>query len=127
FAAALARKRCAGGTAVCDTGRAEGDTGSPSELLTTRQNLAARSSRVQASDCHMLGHGSGLPRGALDCAHDALIGSAAADVRAHVLDDLIARRLGAVFAQVSRAHDLPGLAVATLRHLLGEPSLLQRV
>src|SRR5688572_11794665 len=36
---------------------------------------------------------SRLPRRALDGAHDALIGAAAADVGAHVLDDLGARRL----------------------------------
>ena len=75
----------------------------------------------------VLVHGSALPRGALDRAHDALIGSAAADVGAHVLDDLGARRLRLLLEQVGRAHDLAGLAVAALRHLLGEPGLLQRV
>src|SRR3954464_5679416 len=37
---------------------------------------------------------SGLLRGALNRAHDALVGTAAADVGAHVLDDLVARRFG---------------------------------
>src|SRR5215472_13458423 len=37
-------------------------------------------------------HGSGLPGGALDGAHNARIGPAATDIGAHVLDDLGARR-----------------------------------
>src|SRR5262247_2451041 len=37
---------------------------------------------------------SGLPRGALDRARDAVIGAAAADVAVHVLYDLLARGLG---------------------------------
>jgi hypothetical protein len=40
----------------------------------------------------------GLPRGALNRAHDALIGSAAAEVRAHMRDDLRACRLGILLA-----------------------------
>src|SRR5262245_1141048 len=75
----------------------------------------------------MLGHGSGLPSSALDRAHDALIGAAAADVRTHVFDDLVTRRLWVLLEQVGGAHDLSGLAVAALRHLLGQPGLLQRV
>src|SRR5262245_51854907 len=70
---------------------------------------------------------SGLPGSALDSAHDPLVGAAAADVGAHVLDDLLARRLGGALQQVSRAHDLSRLAVAALRHVLGEPRLLQPV
>src|SRR5258708_28310567 len=68
----------------------------------------------------------GLPRGALNRAHNALIGSAAAEVRAHMRDDLGACRLGILLAPVGRAHYLSGLAIAPLRHLLGEPSLLDR-
>src|SRR5947199_8708530 len=70
---------------------------------------------------------SRLPRRALDRAHDALISPAAADVGAHVLDDLGARRRWIVLEQVGRAHDLSGLAVAALRHALGNPGLLQRM
>src|SRR5262249_59179718 len=69
----------------------------------------------------------GLPPGALNRAPDALIASAAAEVRAHMRDDLRACRLGILLEQVGRAHDLSGLAIATLRHLLGEPCLLHRV
>src|SRR5262245_8892283 len=61
-----------------------------------------------------------LPGRALDRAHDALVGAAAAEIGAHVLDDLLARRLGIVLEQVGRAHDLARLTVAALRHLLGE-------
>src|SRR6478609_4023073 len=70
---------------------------------------------------------SRLPRGALDRAHDALIGPAAADVGVHVLDNLVAGRLRLLAEQVGCAHDLAGLAVAALRHLLREPCLLQRM
>src|SRR5262249_24888080 len=69
----------------------------------------------------------GLPRGTLNRAHDAFIGSATAEIRAHMRDDLRACRLGILLEQVGRAHDLSRLAIATLRHLLGEPGLLQRV
>src|SRR5262249_3273899 len=70
---------------------------------------------------------SRLPRGALDGAHDALIGAATADVGAHMLDDLRARRLRIAREQVGGAHDLAGLAVAALRHALGQPRLLHRM
>src|SRR5262245_49655042 len=75
----------------------------------------------------MLGHGSALPRGALDGAHDALIGPAAAEIGAHVLHDLRAGWLRLLLEQISRTHDLAGLAVAALWHLRGEPGLLQRM
>src|SRR5580704_2588874 len=70
---------------------------------------------------------SRLPRGALDCAHNALVRAAAADVGAHVLDDLIPRWPGLLLEQVGRAHDLAGLAVAALRHALGKPGFLHGV
>src|SRR5262249_45955406 len=67
------------------------------------------------------------PHSALDRAHDALIGPAAADIRAHVLDNLLAGGLGILLEQVRRTHDLAGLAIAALRHSLGQPSLLHRM
>src|SRR5262245_34806252 len=70
---------------------------------------------------------SRLPRRALDRAHDALIGAAATDIRAHVLDDLVARGLGVLLQEIGRTHDLAGLAVAALRHSLGEPGFLHRM
>src|SRR5690349_1646449 len=70
---------------------------------------------------------SRLPRRALDRAHDALIGAAAANIGAHMLDNLLAARLRIVFEEIGRAHDLAGLAVAALRHALGEPGFLHRM
>jgi hypothetical protein len=40
----------------------------------------------------MFGHGSALPRRALDRADDFEVGAAAADIAVHVLDDVVARR-----------------------------------
>src|SRR5438270_6066894 len=68
-----------------------------------------------------------LPRRALNGADDALIGPAAADVGAHMFDDFFAGRRRLLSEQVGRAHDLAGLAIAALRHALGEPGLLQRM
>src|SRR4051812_44945598 len=79
------------------------------------------------SECMMGLFMSRLLRGAFDRAHDALIGPAAADVGAHVLHDLGARRLRFMLQQVGRAHDLAGLAVTTLWDALGEPGFLHRV
>ena len=56
-----------------------------------------------------------------------MIGAAATDVAVHVGDDLIPRRLRILGEQRRRLHDLPGLTVAALRDLLGDPRLLQRV
>src|SRR5262245_52995315 len=68
-----------------------------------------------------------LPRGALDRAHDAWIGATATDVPIHVGDDLLTRRPPGLRQQLRSLHDLAGLAVAALRHLLGNPGLLQRM
>ena len=55
------------------------------------------------------------------------IGPAAADVAVHMLDDLLAGGLGIASEERRRLHDLPGLAIAALRHLLGDPGFLQRM
>src|SRR5262245_1765201 len=70
---------------------------------------------------------SGLPAGALDGGDDAVVGAAAADVAVHVLDDLGPARPGIGLEELGRLHDLARLAVAALRHLLGDPRLLQRM
>src|SRR5438132_3333746 len=70
---------------------------------------------------------SGLLRRALDRAHDARIRSATADVRAHVLLDLLARRMRIGGKERGRAHDLARLTVAALRHAFREPRALQRI
>jgi hypothetical protein len=59
---------------------------------------------------------------ALNSAHDARIGSAAADIAVHVRDDLLSRRLLVGGQQRGGLHNLPGLAIAALRHLLGDPN-----
>ena len=66
-------------------------------------------------------------RGAFDGADDAGIGAAAADIGAHMFDDLGAVGLRIMRQQVGGAHDLAGLAVAALRHPFGEPGLLHRM
>ena len=68
-----------------------------------------------------------LPRCALDGGDDAVIGPTAADIAVHVGDDVGARGLGILGEQLRGLHDLPGLAVAALRHLFDDPGLLQRV
>src|SRR5260221_14443324 len=70
---------------------------------------------------------SALLHGALDRAHEARIGAAAAHVRAHVVLDLLARRARVRGEQRRGAHQLARLAVAALRHALGEPRFLQGV
>src|SRR5438034_2415666 len=70
---------------------------------------------------------SGLLRRALNRGDDAVIRAAAADVAVHVRDDLLARGLGIRREQLRRLHDLARLAVTALRHLLGDPGLLQRM
>src|SRR5436309_1104121 len=77
--------------------------------------------------CVMCDMALALPRGALDRAHDPLVRSAAADIGIHVLDDLVARRFWRLLQKRSRAHDLARLAIAALRHPLGEPSFLHRM
>ena len=57
---------------------------------------------------------------------DALIGAAATDV-GHRLVDVLVGRLRRLLEQRRRCHDLAGLAVAALRHVDREPSLLHRV
>src|ERR1700738_2548317 len=55
---------------------------------------------------------------------DALIGAAAANVAAHEVVDISVRRTGLLGEQGDRRHDLSGLAIAALRHVFGDPRLL---
>src|SRR5712692_9196196 len=66
-------------------------------------------------------------RRALDRGDDLVVGAAAAEVARHVLHDLLSRRAFRPGKQRRRGHDLARLAVAALRHLLGDPRLLQRM
>src|SRR6185369_4853747 len=52
---------------------------------------------------------------------------AAAYVSGHRLVDVLVRWLGLLAQQHSRTHQLSGLAVAALRHILFDPCLLQRM
>src|SRR5437762_965572 len=51
--------------------------------------------------------------------------NAAADVAGHRGHDLLVGRVGALRQERRRLHDLARLAVAALRHLLGDPRLLE--
>jgi putative ABC transport system substrate-binding protein len=60
-------------------------------------------------------------RSAFDGTQNARIGAAAADMPAHLRDDLSASRVRVPLQQIDRAHDLAGLTVAALRYPLGQP------
>src|SRR6266702_946370 len=65
-------------------------------------------------------------RRGVDRRANARVGSAAADIGHHGVDVLVAGV--AILAEKSdRRHDLPGLAVAALRHFVVDPRLLHRV
>src|SRR5262249_39594122 len=70
---------------------------------------------------------SRLPSRPFDGADDARIGAATAEHAIHVGDALRARRRLIAREQVRGLHDLTRLAVAALRHLLGDPGFLQGV
>ena len=65
--------------------------------------------------------------GAHDGALDTRIGHATAEIAVHVRDDFGLGGIGVFGEQRSGLHDLPGLAVAALWDLLGDPRALQRV
>src|SRR2546426_4660006 len=69
---------------------------------------------------------SRLLRRAVDGGADALVGAAAADVRHRGVDIGVARA-AVLGEQRYRGHDLAGLAVAALRHVLGDPGPLHGV
>ena len=66
-------------------------------------------------------------RGAMDGAANSWIRPAAADISRHGSINVVVRRVGSFFEQGHRAHDLAGLAIATLRHFNFEPRALYRV
>src|SRR5262249_8437930 len=70
---------------------------------------------------------SRLLRRPLYRANDSRVRSTTTDVGAHVVYDLLAARPRLLLQQCRGAHDLPGLAIAALRHLLRDPRLLQRM
>src|SRR5258706_3767839 len=62
----------------------------------------------------------------MDRATNALISPAAADVARHAKVDVVVRGTSLFTEQHSCSHDLSRLAITTLRHVLGNPRLLQR-
>ncbi len=58
---------------------------------------------------------------------NAQVRTTPADVAAHVGIDVGIGRLGILFQQGCRRHNLPGLAVTTLRYVVLQPSLLNGV
>src|SRR5262245_63479651 len=99
------------------------DTRRAPSVPSARQNVMplkpASLPRRETSVCVMVM--SRLPAGALDGGDDAVVGAAPADVAVHVRDDVGAARLGIGLQKLGRLHDLARLAVAALRHLLGDP------
>src|ERR1700685_2125595 len=63
---------------------------------------------------------------AMDGAAEPLIGTAAAYI-GDVRIDVGVGRIWTLLEKSRRRHDLPALAVAALRHILGNPGLLHRV
>src|SRR5690349_13524987 len=59
-------------------------------------------------------------------APDSLICSTAADVARHAGTDVLVRWVRPFTQQHSRSHDLAGLTIPALRHVLRDPRLLQR-
>jgi hypothetical protein len=51
------------------------------------------------------------------------MGHATAEIAVHVGDDLFLARIGILRQKRSGLHDPPGLAIAALRDLLGDPGL----
>src|SRR5437899_12805686 len=70
---------------------------------------------------------SHLLRGAMNRPPDAHVCAAATEIAAHGLVDLGIGRFFVLRQQARGAHDLARLAISALRHVLGEPGLLQRM
>ena len=66
-------------------------------------------------------------RGILDGGADANIGATAAEVARHGGIDVGVGGRGRLLEQGGRRHDLTGLTIAALRHVVFAPGLLQRV
>ena len=65
--------------------------------------------------------------GPLDGTDDARVGGAATEIAGHAVHDLLLGRVRVLRKQRGGLHDLAGLAVAALRHLVLNPRLLYRV
>jgi len=96
----------------------------PLEIRNARREMLWK---AMPSNPGFMAASSCFSRRALDRGDDLVVGAAAAEVARHVLHDLLSRRAFRPGKQRRRGHDLARLAVAALRHLLGDPRLLQRV
>ena len=65
--------------------------------------------------------------GALDGGDDRHVAGAAADIAVHVMDDLIARRIGILIQQRFGRHDHAGRAEAALKGEFVDKGLLDRM
>src|SRR5438445_8751090 len=115
------------GMAVAVAAWAERSSASGSETARTRPPpaaaLAFRKSRRESVSSRSMSRP--LPAGRhVDGGADARIGAAAADVARHGLVDVGVGGRGPAREQRRRAHDLPRLAVAALRHVEGRPRRL---
>ena len=106
--------------------------------MPTRNERRLRSAGSLCGDFHVrihvalrsvagVGSGAHFGGGAHDRLLDARIGHAAAEIAVHMRHHFFLGRVGILGKQRRRLHDLPGLAVAALRNLLGDPRLLQRM
>src|SRR4051794_19746649 len=68
-----------------------------------------------------------LRGGSLDRRKNALIATATANVSRHRLIDLVVAGLALLGDERGGVHDLAGLAISALRHVLGAPGFLHRV
>src|SRR6185369_7466922 len=99
---------------------------SPPEVMA----VVLRKSRRDVSAMWFIGFSSGLAHrsgGVLDGGAHPGIGAATADVAAHRGIDVRVGRILVGGKQSGGAHELAGLAVAALRHVVLDPSYLQRM
>src|SRR6267143_2063215 len=96
----------------------------PLEIRNARREMLWK---AMPSNPGFMAASSCFSRRALDRGDDLVVGAAAAKIAVHVLHDLLSRRAFRPGKQRRRGHELARLAVAALRHLLGDPRLLQRV
>src|SRR6266545_3123066 len=123
---------CAGTIGSC---ACAGGIQKPSTMAPPTVAVAARKSRrLRSGVCELaevalmiVASRSGRQfRGAMDRGPDARISAAAADIGDPAVDVLVAGpRI--LFEQCHRRHDLPGLAIAALRHVELDPSELYRM
>src|SRR6059058_1270011 len=100
---------------------------SPPEAMAVVLRKSRREAEValvfMASSSGLADHGGGILDGRLD----APVRAAAAQVAAHGFVDLLVARIRVLREQRRGTHQLPGLAIAALGHVVLDPRDLQRV